>query len=151
MAEYAKGTSVSTERSRGEIERTLDRFGASEFAYGYNQDQAVIQFVARGLRIRFVLSLPKLEEFSRTPTGRSRTGSAAKTAHEQGIRESWRALALVIKAKLAAVDTGIVSFEEEFAANIVLPDGTSVGSWLMPQIEKAYRDFEMPSLLQIGN
>ena len=40
-----------------------------------------------------------------------------KTAHgrwEQACRQRWRALALVIKAKLEAIDAEISTFEEEF-------------------------------------
>lgn len=34
MSRYAETTSVSSESSRGEIERTLSRYGASSFMYG---------------------------------------------------------------------------------------------------------------------
>ena len=33
MSTYAKGTSVASEQSRMEIERTLNRFGATGYAY----------------------------------------------------------------------------------------------------------------------
>jgi len=39
------------------------------------------------------------------------------------------------------------SFEEEFLAHIVLPDGTTVGQQIRPHIEKAYIDGKMPRLL----
>jgi hypothetical protein len=54
---YAQGTSVPVSRSKTEIEATLKRFGADEFAYGVRKDgSAQIGFVARGRRIRFTLS-----------------------------------------------------------------------------------------------
>lgn len=153
MSGYADGTGVSVERSRAEIERTLARFGADEFAYGYDKNRAVVQFTAQQRRVRFVLHMPAKDDpqFTRTPTGKPRSSSAALTAWEQGCRESWRALAAVIKAKLVAVDTGIVGFEAEFASHIVLPDGTSVGDWLLPQIAQAYQLGEMPPMLAIGD
>jgi hypothetical protein len=62
-------------------------------------------------------------------------------------RQRWRALALAIKAKLEAVESGIATFEEEFMAYIVLPDGQTVGEFLSPQIEAAYSSGRMPPLL----
>jgi hypothetical protein len=76
-----------------------------------------------------------------------RTPDAALKEWEQAVRQRWRALALVIKAKLEAVESGISEFESEFMANIVLPDGKSVGEWMRPQIAEAYRIGEMPSML----
>ena len=59
----------------------------------------------------------------------------------------WRALNLVIKAKLEAVECGISVFEDEFMASIVLPSGDTVGDFMKPQIEQAYISRTMPSLL----
>lgn len=142
---------MSAQRSRAEIERSLTRFQDDEFAYGYDKTKAVVQFTSNGRLVRFVLILPPRddEKFRLTPTGKLRSGSAAQAAWEQGCRESWRALAAVIKAKLVAVDTGIVGFDEEFASLIVLPDGTTVGEWLTPRIEKAYELGTVPPVLAI--
>lgn len=65
---------------------------------------------------------------------------AARAAREQSNRQRWRALALVIKAKLEAVDAGILSFEESFMSNIVLPSGKTVAEEIGPQISAAYSD-----------
>ena len=54
---------------------------------------------------------------------------------------------LVIKAKLEAVTTGISTLKAEFLANIVLPDNTTAGEWMLPQIDQAYRSGAMPPLL----
>jgi len=35
VSRYAEGTSVPADRSRAEIERTLTRYGADQFAYGW--------------------------------------------------------------------------------------------------------------------
>jgi hypothetical protein len=69
---------------------------------------------------------------------------------EQACRQRWRALALAIKAKLEAVEAGITSFEDEFMAHIVLPDGSTFGRWARPQIAKVYEENTMPSLLALG-
>ena len=63
------------------------------------------------------------------------------------MRQRWRALALVIKAKLEAVEAGIVTFEEEFAMHMVLPNGQTVGEWVVPQINQAYELNQMPALM----
>ncbi len=56
-------------------------------------------------------------------------------------------LALVIKAKLEAVETGITMFDEEFLAHIVLPNGNTVGQFMLPQVESTYNSGAMPPLL----
>jgi hypothetical protein len=68
-------------------------------------------------------------------------------AWEQACRQRWRALALVVKAKLEAVECGISTFEEEFLAWMMLPDGSTVGDRMLPQLETAYRTGQMPPLL----
>ena len=98
-------------------------------------------------QIKFILPLPAKEEFKLTPTGRARTENSQYEAWEQACRQRWRALNLVIKAKLEAVECGISVFEDEFMANIVLPGGQTVGDFMKPQIERAYISGEIPKLL----
>ncbi len=152
MTRYAESTSVPADRSRNEIERTLQRYGAESFAYGWEGQQAVIMFAAHGRRIRFVLPLPDRsdEEFTMTPTGRERTEKAASGVWEQACRQSWRALALVVKAKLEAVEARITTFENEFLAHTVLPSGQTVGDWVAPSIDNAYLTGKMPPMLTLG-
>jgi hypothetical protein len=59
----------------------------------------------------------------------------------------WRALFLVIKAKLEAIDVGILTIEEAFLADTVLPDRHTVAEVMLPQIEGAYTSGTMPPLL----
>lgn len=108
---YAENTSVSTEKSRNEIERTLQRYGADQFMYGWNNENAVIGFRLSDKRIQFLLPMPDKTErkFTHTPTGKARKESASFKEWEQACRQKWRALSLVIKAKLEAVDaTGLL-------------------------------------------
>lgn len=150
---YAANTTVPSERSRTEIERTLRRFGADSFFYGWEGNEAVIQFRAHGKSIRFMLPLPEKDsrEFTHTPSrGTPRTERAAEQEWEKATRQQWRALALIVKAKLAAVDSGITEFESEFLAHIVLPDGQTVGEFVLPQVELAYELGEMPSALPMS-
>lgn len=150
MTRYAEQTSVSAERSRSEIESTLRRYGADGFMYAWQDEKALVQFTYQGWRVRFVLTMPARDEreFTHTPArGTRRTDAQALAAWEQATRQRWRALALVIKAKLEAVEAGITIFEEEFLAHIVLPSGESVGAWMIPQMSQAYQTGSMPPML----
>lgn len=147
MSKYAAQTNVSSELSRLEIEKTLIRYGAEGFAYATTQGRAIIGFSMNERQIKFVLPLPVLSEFRLTPTGRTRTENSQYEAWEQACRQRWRALNLVIKAKLEAVECGISVFEDEFMANIVLPGGQTVSDFMKPQIEQAYISGEVPRLL----
>lgn len=147
MAQYAKNTTVSSELSRLEIERVLIKYGADNFAYATANGQALIVFTMCGKQVKFILPLPKKEEFCKTPTGRERSENSRFEAWEQACRQRWRALKLVIQAKLEAVESEISVFEDEFMANIVLPSGQTVGGFMRPQIESAYKTGEMPALL----
>lgn len=147
MAQYAKNTNVSSEMSRLEIEKILIKYGASNFAYATAEGQALIAFTMHGRQVRFLLPLPKREEYRYTPTGRERTENSQYDAWEQACRQRWRALKLVIQAKLEAVECGISVFEDEFMAQIVLPGGQTVGDFMRPQIEQAYLTGDGPKLL----
>jgi hypothetical protein len=148
---YAAGTDVPADRSRAEIERALTRFGATGFGYAWSEGHgaAHIVFEAHERRIRFSLPMPDIAErrFSVDGRGHRRSPSSARAAHEQEVRRLWRALLLVIKAKLESSASGITTFEEEFLAHIVLPDGATVGEWAAPQLDKVYSGGQMPALM----
>ena len=150
MTRYAASTEVSTERSRAEIEKMITRYGASSTAFMNAPGRALIMFEAQDRRVVFELPLPEQssEEFKKTPTGREkRNPQSHYAAWEQACRQRWRALALVIKAKLEAVETGITTFEDEFLAHIVMPDGISVGKHIKPTIAAWYASGKMRPLL----
>jgi hypothetical protein len=150
MTRYAAATEVTSARSRDEIERTLVRYGADQFMYGWQGDAAVVGFRMGGRQIKFVLPLPARDDRAFTHHSRgARTADAAAKEFDQAVRQRWRAFALVIKAKLEAVESGIALFEDEFMANIVLPGarGATVGEWMRPQIAEAYRVGTVPALL----
>lgn len=148
MAPYAANTTVSTEASRMEIERTLRRYKAESFAYGTEGRKASVMFRLAGRVVRFILELPDPKEKRFTHHSRGlRTPDSAEKEWEQACRQKWRALALVIKAKLEAVSAGITTVEDEFLAHTVLPDGRSFGDWAKPEIERAYQIGHMPQSL----
>lgn len=153
MQRYAEGTNVSVEKSRAEIEKVLMRYGADQFISGWDVDQALIGFRSKGRMVRLFLSLPAKDDkrFKYTPSRKwTLPPERQLAAWEQACRSQWRALALVVKAKLEAVEAGISTFDQEFMANIMLPDGGTVGQWMQPQIERAYKDGKMPLQLVAG-
>ncbi len=144
---FAADTNVSVEKSRAELEQILTRFGADCFGYIADKDKAMIQFRANGKNVRFFLPLPdrNAARFTNINAWRVRSESAARQMWEQECRSSWRTLCLCVKAKLAAVDAKIVSFDEEFLAHIILPDGRTAGEMMLPQIDNCYRSGQMPA------
>jgi hypothetical protein len=150
MTRYAANTEVSCDRSRAEIESIIRRYGASQFVYGWSEDKAMIGFACNDRNVRFELPLPSRDdpEFAQTPAGRRRRSSdAQEIAWEQACRQRWRALALVIKAKLEAVDAEITTFEDEFLAHIVLPGGQTVGQAIVPRLEGSVSSRSVIALL----
>lgn len=139
---YARNTTVSCEKSKVEIERILTRYGATHFAYATMPEGSMVQFVFNGKRIKFLVPMPGRPEDNREAYGYE----AKYRRWEQAQRVKWRALALVIKAKLEAVASGICTFEEEFLAHIILPGGQTAGQHLIPRIDEAYRTGKVPSL-----
>jgi hypothetical protein len=151
MTAYAAQTEVPADRSRGEIEATVRRFGAHGFAYGWQGSTALIGFELGERKYQFTLPLPdpNAREFRLSPTGRERTARAIEGEYNQAVRQRWRALALIVKAKFAAVEAGISTVEVEFMANTVLPDGRTVGEHTLPAIAQAYADNTVPSMLAL--
>lgn len=147
MGRYAQKTKVPTNRSRDEIERVLVRYGATSFVYGWEGDAAVIGFTMEGVRIRLQVTMPGPEEFAHDKRGRRRTKSAVEQSVSQAQRQRWRALKLVVQAKLEAVDSGISTVKDEFLAFIVLPGGLRVRDHALPAVAETYETGKVVGLL----
>lgn len=158
---YAKGTKVSTGRSREEIERILKGYGADAFVSAWKEGKAIIEFsisneVLKGLRIRFEMKIPSVKEdkYRLNSWGHDRHPDVAMKLWEKDVCQYWRALALLVKAKMAAVEAGITTLEEEFLAHVVVPapgGSTTAGSWLIPQLPAVYQNGALPPLLPSGS
>lgn len=147
---YAEKTSVSVAKTKGDIEDLIQKAGAGHFVSGFKGDMAVIGFSLANRQIRFILPLPDKQDkvFWYTPERRSkRTEQQAYAAWEQACRSRWRALYLIIKAKLEAVESGISTVEREFFYDVVLPDGKTIGEFMAPQLETVYSTGKMPPML----
>lgn len=147
---YATTTNVTSDASVGEIQRILRRYGATAFMQGWDAGSAIVGFEIHDRKIVMTIPMPHADEhrFTHTPsTGKERAATAREREYEQAIRQVWRALALVIKAKLEAVAAGITTIEQEFLAHILMPDGYTVGQHALPKIAEAYATNTTPALL----
>lgn len=152
---YAESTSVPVGKSRAEIERLLQRHKCAKFMSGVDNEahRATVQFQAHDRIIRFEIGLPdpadpKYKRLKNSYLQRNAAGIAKVVEQEE--RSRWRALLLVIKAKLEAVESNIATFEEEFMAHIVLPNDQTVGQWVLPEVARIYESGRMPADRQIA-
>jgi hypothetical protein len=142
MGRFAEKTRVPVGDSQREIERILRRYGADGFMAGWDNRRgfATLAFRCNERQIRFELPMPKRADFK---------GSEAEIERLMGQqeRQRWRALVLVVKAKLEAVESQIATFDQEFMAHVVLPNGRTVSEMILPQIAQAHLTGRMPPLL----
>jgi hypothetical protein len=146
---FAEGTQVEPEQSQADIAKLVRRYGATGYMQGWEGDRAAVAFQSHGRRVRFELVLPSVEDpqFARDGRGTVRTTAKRQAARDQEVRRLWRALALAIKAKFEVVESGIMEFEREFLANIVLADNRTVGEHVAPAIESSYASGTVPPSL----
>jgi hypothetical protein len=149
---YADRTDVPIARSKAEIETLLASYGADQFFSAWDARAATIGFRVDGRQVKIRLPLPdrKARDITHTETGKERAPGAQQVVYDQACRSSWRALCLVIKAKLEAIAAGISTIEREFLADVVLPDGRTIGQWAEPQLTQIYLSGQMPKLLPGG-
>lgn len=128
---FAEDTSVPVEQTKGDLEVMLRRRGAEAFAYAWSQDgRCSLRFVLAGLPIRIAMAALKPEDVAVSEAALRRAGNNAaqlvRQRREQEERRRWRALALVVKANLEAIDSGITTVMEAFFPWLVLPNGATV-------------------------
>jgi hypothetical protein len=138
---YASETEVPIERSKRQIEVLLQAHGAEAYHVGWDTTRDIIEFGWQGKQIRFVLPRHTLKAFEVSDRGTYRNPRQQQQAYDQADRSRWRALYLVVRAKLEAVERGIAVFEEEFMAFIVVPGrNQTVGEILLPRIAEGRLD-----------
>lgn len=142
---FTEETEVPIARSRMALEALLRAHGATGFMFGWNDQQDRIEFALSGRHIRFVLPRIEPARVRETPRGRQRTPAVIEAKQQQADRQRWRALYLVVRAKIEAVDAGIAEFDQEFLAFLVQRDGRTVGEVLLPQLGPG-----MPERLRLG-
>ncbi len=65
---YAEKTKVTSDKSKSDIERILQRYGASSFMYGWQDTKAIVAFQMHKRHIKFILPMPdrNSKEFTKT-------------------------------------------------------------------------------------
>lgn len=139
---YAEGTSVPAERSQAEIRSMILRFGAQNYGYSEGRLEAQVVFEHKGARVLFRLPMPSPKDVE----ARRHSKRGVEEAVAQETRRRWRALCLVIKAKLESVAGEIETFEEAFLAHVVLPTGETVGDYVVPRVAELWKGSKVPLL-----
>lgn len=149
---YAEGTPVTVDKSRNEIEALLRKHGAHQIVSGYDSNQRSGRVLcAMGNRqVRFAVEAPPLAHYELDERGRPRKPAVVASMLAAEERRRWRALLLVIKAKLEIVAGGDREFEHEFMADILLPDGRTVAEGLSPVLADSYEHGRVPNLPLLG-
>ena len=147
---YAEGTNVPVEKTKAEIETLLRRHGASAFAQAWDEEHgmAIFQCRIKGRMIKFEVKDPDPANYKRKPrTYTNREPHIVARLVDQELRRRWRARLLITKAKLEMIEAGDTTFDAEFMADIMLPDGTTMGRAMGQQIKTMYETGHMPKLL----
>ncbi len=137
LRRFAENTTVPVDRSRLEIESLLRRHGAAGIATSWDKDRYTLLFDLRKHRVRFDVPAPDAKTYRDT-----------KRWHAEE-RRRWRALLLIVKAKLELVASGDTDFEAEFLAHLVI-GGQTIAERLLPQLAAAIENGVLPPLLTSG-
>lgn len=131
---YAQNTTVNVDRSRVEVHRLLRKHGATRVADAWEPGRAAVQFEIHGRVARLAVPLPTTAEVAARPRAR-KAPAALRKAVEREERQRWRALVLLLKAKLESIELGLTTFDDEFLAALVLKDGSTMGESIARSIE----------------
>ena len=132
---YAARTEVSSSQSQGEVKDMLKRAGSDRISVFEDREQSSVAFAMQDRFYRITVPMK---------------AKAANPAQEE--RVSWRLVVLMVKAKLEAVAQGATTFEREFLADMLMPDGRTVYETTREPLRLAYESGKMPtSLLLPGN
>lgn len=131
---YAQDTEVPVSRSQEELKSLLRRAGAGQVLMFDDMESKRILcgFTLAGRQFRIKASTER---------------PSRRCVVEQLEREAWRAMLLIVKAKLEVVAMGNSTIEEEFMANLMLPSGETLAEHALPLVQQAYDSGVMPKLL----
>lgn len=127
-SKYAATTTVPVGRSRDELEATLTRYGVTSFGVINEPHAVTVAFRSGEHNYRIVIPLPdpKDRRFAYGPGGGARTQKGREDALSQETRARWRALLLVVKARLELAHLLGQPVASAFTEFRVLGDGRTV-------------------------
>ena len=113
--------STTPAQSRQAIVTTARRHGAGDVRFLETEGAAAVEFTFQGRRVRVAVPLPTFDLYLHSPSGRRRVQriGAAQAEYEDERRRRWKALALLVRAKLYAVVSQARTFEQEFGADVI--------------------------------
>jgi hypothetical protein len=143
---FASHTKVPVEQTRAEIDRLLTRNGATQTLIGYDseKDLAAVAFTIDGARFRLQVPMRVMAAQNKRKVGKPLAGFA----REQFYRSRWRAVLLLLKAKLEIVAIGVSTVEREFMADLLLPNGQTVEHVIPVLLERGFLDNLPPQLTE---
>jgi len=135
---YAERTVVPVQQSKNEIERLLQMNGAGAIAMFTDDGRAVaaVAFTMAERSYRFVMPMPRM----------CAKGSREEKIRMQLARQRWRALLLVLKAKIESARSGVTTLETELLPYAVLPNGRTVADEVQPRLAANYKGQDVPLL-----
>jgi len=129
MAKYAKDTKVAVRNSKMHIEKLLTDWGIEEFFFGTSPRGEGIGFKYKDKIYK--LSVPMPDD-----------------GDEKKRRQMWRILFMSLKMDLEKIDAGLTTFEDQFLAQMALPDGSTVSDFMkLPKNLELLQQSKMPLLL----
>lgn len=148
---FASETSVSVGRSRSELEDLLRRYGADEFASGWQTGKARVQFRIKGRNVRLEVPMPTIKDVPEKSEGGRRMNLEQREKRLQQLeRQRWRAIVLLTKSRLEAVAIGIETIETAFLSGFVTPNGKTVGELLRGELDRVLVEGAKVKLLGDG-
>jgi hypothetical protein len=150
---FARNTRVSVDRSQAELQNILRRYGATQIAFDWGSAQdgsegVLIGFAMNKRLIKMKIRFPSKNDVAISPAGRKRKPEALEREYVKAILQMWRALVLVVKAKLEAIAIGLTTIDDEFLGFIVLPSGQTIGEWAHRELEEIYKTGKVPALIE---
>lgn len=128
---YAAETKAPVSQTQAEIRAMLNKAGADSFGLMEERDRVHLAFELANRKIRFTIPMP-----ARVDTEAPRE----KNSREKLTRSRWRALMLVIRAKLESVEANIETMEEAFLSQVQMPSGRTVYEELKAPIALEYKN-----------
>lgn len=136
MKRYAETTSVPVNRSRTQIQDVLEKFGIEEFFFGTSARGQGIGFKYEGRVYKMDVPFPE------------RAKDMTEKQYEQAQRRRWRVLYMTLKMELEKIADGGISFEDQFLAQMCLPDGSAVADFMRkPENLELLEKSKMPKML----
>jgi hypothetical protein len=131
---YAQETAVTVEKSQHELSIVLRKAGADQVVVAWDATMgAGVRFRIGARYAQLVVPPPTPKRLGELRLWRSRWSDEDLIEQEQ--RRSWRALILLVKAKLEAIAAGITTPEREFMPDLLMDDGRRLEEWALPALE----------------